>query len=186
MHSSPSTSGAASHASRGAHGDAAPAQADARDERRRRIAELVRERRIASQMELQRLLAREGIVVNQATLSRDVRAMGLLKGREGYELAPEAAAQESDASVALFQALYAWLLSCEPAGNLVVARTPAGGASPLGIALDHAQMKDLAGTIAGDDTLLLVCRSAAAARRVSRSLLALRERRKRPGERSER
>lgn len=149
--------------------------------RRRRIAELVLERRIASQMELQALLARDGVVVNQATLSRDVRAMGLLKGREGYELAPGVAGAggESDASVALYQALHAWLSSCEPAGNLVVARTPAGGAGPLGIALDRAGWKELAGTVAGDDTLLLVCRSAAGARRVARSLVALRERKKR-------
>lgn len=165
MHSSPA-------------GSSTPAELQAA--RRRRIAELVRERRIGSQMELQALLAREGVVVNQATLSRDVRAMGLLKGREGYELAPgvAGAGQESDASVALYQALHAWLSSCEPVGNLVVARTPAGGAGPLGIALDHAGWKELAGTVAGDDTLLLVCRSVAGARRVAKTLVELRERKK--------
>jgi transcriptional regulator of arginine metabolism len=101
---------------------------EARDKRRRRIAELVREKRIKSQFELQDLLAAEGIDVNQATLSRDVRDMRLLKGREGYEVPDDVAAIEADQSIALQQVVHRFLTLASTAQNLVVLRTPAGGA----------------------------------------------------------
>ena len=144
-----------------------------RDARRSRIAELVRERRIASQLELQERLAAEGIDVNQATLSRDVRAMGLRKGPEGYEPPAEPAAVAGDGTLALYSAVHAWMVGAESAGNLVVMKSPAGAASPLAIALDRAGWKDVLGTIAGDDTLLAVCKTDAAARRVARELHSL-------------
>jgi transcriptional regulator of arginine metabolism len=150
-----------------------------REDRRRRIAELVRAKRIHSQFELQELLAGEGIDVNQATLSRDVRDMGLSKSRAGYEIPDEPAAAESDRSIALYQAVHAFLTQSTSTQNLAVLRTPAGGAQALALELDRAAWKGVLGTIAGDDTVLVICRSAADARRVSRDLLAMRDKRKR-------
>lgn len=155
------------------------ADADGREARRHRIAELVHAREVHSQQELGELLARDDIVVNQATLSRDLRAMGLLKGPNGYELPGAAVGERSDASVALHASAQAWLLSATPAENLVVLRTAVGAAQPLALALDRAGMKSILGTVAGDDTILVVCKSATDARRVARQLLELRESRKR-------
>lgn len=150
-----------------------------RDERRARIAALVVSRRVHSQLELSELLAKEGIEVNQATLSRDLRDMGLLKGPSGYELPSEVGPRESDLSLALHNAVHGWLDSAASAENLVVLKTPVGGAQPLAVALDHAQRPGALGTIAGDDTILVVCKSAADARRLVRDLLELRERKRR-------
>jgi transcriptional regulator of arginine metabolism len=152
---------------------------EARDKRRRRIAELVREKRIKSQFELQDLLAAEGIDVNQATLSRDVRDMRLLKGREGYEVPDDVAAIEADQSIALQQVVHRFLTLASTAQNLVVLRTPAGGAQSLAVELDRASWKSVLGTIAGDDTVLVICKGPADARRTARELLALRERKRR-------
>jgi transcriptional regulator of arginine metabolism len=149
-----------------------------RDERRARIAALVRERRIASQAELGELLAAEHIAVNQGTLSRDLRDMGLLKGPGGYELPAERGVAAGDASVALYAAVQSWLVSLVQAQNLVVLKTPIGGASPLAVALDAVGWDEVVGTVAGDDTILIVTPSNAAARRALRALEALKERKK--------
>jgi transcriptional regulator of arginine metabolism len=150
-----------------------------REERRRRIGELVRERAIHSQFELQELLAAEGTDVNQATLSRDVRDMGLLKGRGGYEIPDDAARVETDRSLALYQAVHAFLTQSTSTQNLAVLRTPAGGAATLALELDRASWNGVLGTIAGDDTVLVICKSAAIARRVVRDLERLRGKKKR-------
>lgn len=149
-----------------------------REYRRQRIVELVRQQRVQSQLELQELLAEEDIVVNQATLSRDLRDMGLLKGPEGYELPSDVASRAADESVALYNAVHGWLNSAVVAENLVVLRTPPGGAQPLAVALDRAGWKQVLGTIAGDDTILCICKKPAEARRTARLLLDLRERRR--------
>src|SRR5580765_5206421 len=118
------------------HKAADPTRASQREERRRRIADLVRAKRIHSQFELQELLASEGIEVNQATLSRDVRDMGLLKGREGYEIPGEVGAVAADQSIALYQAVHSFLTQSTCTQNLAVLRTPAGGAQALALELD--------------------------------------------------
>jgi transcriptional regulator of arginine metabolism len=151
----------------------------AREQRRARIAALVRERRIHSQWDLQELLASEGIDANQATLSRDLRDMRVLKGPEGYELPSSAASRSADESTALYSAVHTWLSSAAWAANLAVLKTPAGGASPLAVALDRANWPDVLGTIAGDDTVLVVARSPAGARRLVAELVHLRESKKR-------
>lgn len=151
----------------------------AREQRRQRIAELVRQRRIHSQFELVDLLAELGIAVNQATLSRDLRAMGLLKGPNGYELPTEVQPDAADPSLALVHAVQTWLTGATAAENLVVLRTPVGGAQPLAIALDQAAWKAILGTVAGDDTILVVTKNAAEAKRVTKQLADLKERRRR-------
>ena len=149
-----------------------------REERRTRIAERVRSHRVQNQAELADWLRSEGIEVNQATLSRDLRDMGVLKGPEGYELPQSTSAPSTDGTLALYAAVKNWLASVTPAENLVVVKTPVGGASPLAVALDSAGLADVLGTVAGDDTILIVTRSAPAARQLARELSSLREPRK--------
>jgi transcriptional regulator of arginine metabolism len=145
-----------------------------RDQRRALILSWIRERRVPNQVELLDLLAARGIEVNQATLSRDLRAMGVLKGPDGYELPPDPVASPADdAATALWSAARGWLTSAIPAQNLVVLRTPPGGANPLAIALDRARWREVLGTIAGDDTVIVVARRGVEARRVAKALLDL-------------
>ncbi len=150
-----------------------------REQRRSLILDWVRARRVKNQLELQDLLAARGIEVNQATLSRDLRAMGLLKGPDGYELPPDPTRVADDAAIALWSAVHGWLASATPAQNLAVLRTPPGGANPLAIALDRARWKEVLGTLAGDDTVIVVTRRGADARRVVRALEDLKERKRR-------
>jgi transcriptional regulator of arginine metabolism len=149
-----------------------------RDQRHALILAWVRQRRVRNQLELQDLLAERGIDVNQATLSRDLRAMGLLKGPDGYELPPDPARPVDDTAMALWIAVHSWLASATPAQNLVVLRTPPGGANPLAIALDRARWKEVLGTLAGDDTVLVVTRKGAEARKLVRLLQDLKERKR--------
>jgi len=105
------------------------------------------------------------------TLSRDLRDLGVVKGPDGYEL-PAAGAAPARAEESVWLAARTWLLGATPAQNLVVLRTPAGGAQPLGLAIDKAELAGVVGTIAGDDTVLAVCADAARAKALARELLA--------------
>lgn len=152
------------------HDPPPPASGAGRSERRHLVLELVGKGRIKSQYELQHALAGRGIVVNQATLSRDVHALGLLKGKDGYELPTAGAALVEEAALTLASVVHTWFASAEPAGSLVVVKTPPGGANPLAIAIDRAGWEEIAGTIAGDDTLFVATRSTTDARRVASAL----------------
>lgn len=149
-----------------------------REQRRALILDWVRARRVKNQLKLQELLAARGVEVNQATLSRDLRAMKLLKGPEGYELPPDPTPAVNDAALALWSAVHGWLASATTAQNLVVLRTPPGGANPLAIALDRARWKEVLGTLAGDDTVIVVTRKGADARKLVRSLQDLKGRKR--------
>ncbi|HEB51767.1 MAG TPA: ArgR family transcriptional regulator, partial [bacterium] len=100
---------------------------------------------------------------------RDLRALGVVKTPDGYR-APDAAALAEATGPSLPQAVRSWLLSATPAQNLLVLRTPAGGAQPLGLALDRAALPEVVGTVAGDDTVLVVCRSERRARALAKKL----------------
>jgi transcriptional regulator of arginine metabolism len=113
--------------------------------------------------------------VNQATLSRDLRDMGLVKGPAGYELPRTAAPAAADAAVALVQAVRQWLSTVAIAQNLLVLKTPPAGASPLAVALDRAAPDGMLGSVAGDDTILAVFRNAPSARALARELERTRE-----------
>ena len=135
--------------------------------RQARIVELLLSRPVASQTELGRLLADAGVAVTQATLSRDLEDIGAVKTRTSAGIAytvPEenaprmGTAEQVDARLA--RLLEELLVSAEATGDLVVLRTPPGGAHYLGSALDRAGLPEVAGTIAGDDTVLLVTRCA--------------------------
>lgn len=133
-----------------------PTSTNDRDERRQRILRLLEQERLRNQAELQQRLAAAGFDVNQGTLSRDLRDLGVVKGKDGYEL-PQAPLSPQTSQQSLWHAVHTWLLSATEAQNLVVLRTPAGGAQALGVAIDRAELPGVVGTIAGDDTLLAVC-----------------------------
>lgn len=155
-----------------------PQNGASREARRRLVLDLVGQRRIKSQYELQAELAAHKISVNQATLSRDVRALGLLKGKDGYELPTAQGGASGDTSLALDSAVHAWLGSSSLAGALVVLKTPPSGASPLAIAIDRAGWKDVVGTIAGDDTIFVATRTPSDARRVEAMLVDIKARKR--------
>ena len=136
------------------------------------IRSLIASAEIYSQHELAQLLAREGIEATQATLSRDLAELGVLKGPSGYQLPGAAtAAPAPDASLA--RALRRELLSIAVGGTLVVLKSPVGHGNALGIELDRMRMQGVLGTIAGDDTVFLAASTPAAARRIARELRSL-------------
>jgi transcriptional regulator of arginine metabolism len=135
------------------------------------ILRLINAQRIPSQESLRELLAKEGMEVTQATLSRDVRELRLAKiagpdGVSSYGAPPEPEMLHPP----LDQLVPALLLSVDGVGPLLVARTPPGSAEALGGALDKAVWEGVMGTIAGDDTLLIIAKSERSRREVSRRL----------------
>jgi transcriptional regulator of arginine metabolism len=139
--------------------------------RQARICSLLTSRDVRSQAELGRLLAAEGVEVTQATLSRDLEEIRAVKVRRAgagtvYAVpdAPpgpllRALADSTDARISRLAAEL--LVSVEASANLVVLRTPPGGAHLLASAIDRAELHDVIGTIAGDDTVLVVARDPA-------------------------
>ena len=123
--------------------------------RQGQILRLVTGQRIASQEELRRRLAAQKMRVTQATLSRDLQELRLVKTHEGYKQ-PSALPQEPAPLPPLAHALGEFLLDIRPAENLLVLKTPPGGAQPLAAAVDAAKFPEVAGTIAGDDTVLII------------------------------
>lgn len=118
------------------------------------ILRLVSSERISNQEDLRRRLAQQRMRVTQATLSRDLHELKLIKTSEGYRAAT---ALTEDASVPpLTRALREFLLDIRPAENLLVLKTPPSGAQPLAAAVDGAKFPEIAGTIAGDDTVLII------------------------------
>ena len=153
--------------------------------RQQRIADLLARTPVPSQTRLAELLADDGIDVTQATLSRDLVQMGAVRVRgpqgqlvyavpsEGGDRTPRPADPSTDARLAKVAGEV--LVSAEASANLVVLRTPPGAASYLASALDHADSTDLLGTIAGDDTVLLVSRDPTGGAALAARLLALAE-----------
>jgi transcriptional regulator of arginine metabolism len=121
--------------------------------RQGRILKLVRSRHIHTQEELANVLHEVGIAATQVTLSRDIRELGLVKTSHGYaETAQAAAPAGPDVGTIARESL----LDVRVAQNLLVLRTPPAMANPLASALDHAEWPEVTGTIAGDDTVLVV------------------------------
>jgi transcriptional regulator of arginine metabolism len=140
-------------------------------ERRRHIARLLNERGVASQKELVGLLAAAGQAVAQATVSRDLDEMGAVKIRRNghvvYALADTPpGALPGPAGDSLRRLLAGSMGDLESSGNLVVVHTPPGHAAMVASAIDRVGMDGIAGTIAGDDTILVVCRQGVRAKSV--------------------
>jgi transcriptional regulator of arginine metabolism len=110
---------------------------------------------IASQEELRRKLAAEKLRVTQATLSRDIQELRLVKTQAGYRSA-SALPQDVAPLPQLTRALSEFLRDIRPAVNMLVLKTPPSGAQPLAAAVDAAKFPEVAGTIAGDDTVRII------------------------------
>ena len=129
--------------------------------RQEQILKLVRSRQIHTQEELAGALRAQGISATQVTLSRDIRDLGLVKTPRGYSQTPAATAPIAPS----FDSVAGeFLLDVRLAQNLLVLRTPPGHANALASALDHADWPEVIGTIAGDDTVLVVAPDEKAAR----------------------
>jgi len=116
---------------------------------------------VTNQDALRRQLGRRGLNVTQATLSRDLRELRLVKTAQGYR--PLAAVvEESPAVSSITRAVSEFLVDIRPAQNLLVLKTPPGGAQPLAAAVDAERWSEVAGTLAGDDTVLIITPSRSA------------------------
>jgi transcriptional regulator of arginine metabolism len=128
----------------------------AKQQRQRLIADWLRQHRIGSQEELVARLDLAGVSATQATVSRDLDELGAVRVRGGgamhYRLADQA---EATGSGRLDRLLAEWVTDIVPAGNLVVLRTPPGSANLVANAIDAARIEEVAGTIAGDDTIFV-------------------------------
>lgn len=153
--------------------------------RRDRIVQLLGRHRVSSQAALRDLLAGEGFDVTQATVSRDLDEIGAVKllgpdGQPVYAL-PEVAGQQgarlpenpSAAHARMARLLGELLVSADASANIAVLRTPPGAAQFLAAAIDHAAPPEVVGTIAGDDTVVMVSREAAGGAALARTMLDL-------------
>jgi transcriptional regulator of arginine metabolism len=140
------------------------------------IRELVERETITSQEQLRARLHERGIEATQATLSRDIRELGLVKRpADGAYRSPAmvTAGDMVQARTGLARATAEFLRRQEVVGNMVVLRTDPGQAQTLAVAIDRAQPSHIVGTIAGDDTILVICRSAEGAEAVADEFAAL-------------
>ena len=129
-----------------------------RNERHAAILRLVHEQPLSTQTELADALRREGYEVVQTTVSRDIHELGLIKVRHASGRLVYAFPEDGAYSEELSEALTRWALTVEASGNLVVMTTPYGYASALAQAVDVGRHPHIAGTIAGENTVLLVSR----------------------------
>jgi transcriptional regulator of arginine metabolism len=139
-------------------------------ERQESILEIIKGNRVMNQMELRNHLAAHGIDVTQATLSRDLRDLRIVKVPRaeggGYYSLPD----EWEHAPPLETLLPTLFVSAEGTGNLLVVRTLTGGAQAVALGIDWEEWPEVLGTIAGDDTILLILREAAALETISSRL----------------
>jgi transcriptional regulator of arginine metabolism len=132
----------------------------AKNQRQHRIARLLETRSVANQSQLVQLLSDEGVVATQATVSRDLDELGAVKvrvpGGETVYAVPELPKDQLAPEEHLKRVLGDWVVEVSHSLNLVVLRTPPGSAHVVGSALDRAGLDGLVGTVAGDDTVLVV------------------------------
>ena len=134
--------------------------------RQKVILDLLERGPVASQEELQRALNRRGLRVGQATLSRDIRDLGLVKTATGYAQ-PQGEPSSESALPPVSRLVREFVLEVRPAQNLLVIKTTVGSAQPVAAALDGEDWPEAVGTIAGDDTILIVCPDKRAASRLA-------------------
>jgi transcriptional regulator of arginine metabolism len=138
--------------------------------RQGQILKLIRAKKINTQEEIAHELSKQGIAATQVTLSRDIRDLRLVKTREGYQ---EMAAEETGPEFALLAAEF--LLDVLIAQNLVILKTSPGHANSVAVALDGERWPGVVGTIAGDDTILVIAPDNATAESVQEKLLGMLE-----------
>jgi transcriptional regulator of arginine metabolism len=132
--------------------------------RKGRIVEIVRKQAVRSQEELAELLERDGIEATQATLSRDIRELGLVKVRGGYQLPGEVHSTPPDEL--LRRAFEQFVIRTAVSGNMLMIKTSPGNAHSIAVVLDAAQWPEVLGTVAGDDTVFILLRNSRFGKRV--------------------
>ncbi|CAN2194125.1 ArgR Arginine repressor [Candidatus Nanopelagicaceae bacterium] len=141
--------------------------------RRAKAISLIKSNQIRSQSDLVKALKKAGYDVTQATASRDLEEIGAIRGRGADGESIYQIAESQDGSISRSMPVPASLiLSVESSGNLAVIRTPPGGAQLLASSLDHSGISSIIGTIAGDDTVLVVSRKATGGAQLAKELEA--------------
>ncbi len=137
-----------------------------KEKRHRKIRDLIRTKNIGTQSELAELLSKARFTVTQSSVSRDLERLGVIKVNNFYAL-PETSEERSESG----------LLSLEPAGeNLIVARCASGLASAVAVKIDGAQIVEIVGTIAGDDTIFIAVKNTKAQKATMKSVWKIFER----------
>lgn len=137
----------------------------AKERRQNALAQIIRSDVVSSQGDLADRLAAKGFAVTQATVSRDLEQIGAVKARRAGRLSYVLPDEVRDSSGPRLESmLRQWVSSIDVAMNMVVMKTPPGSAHLIGVALDKSDMDKIVGTICGDDTLFVACRSTSAAK----------------------
>ncbi|MFZ6002699.1 MAG: arginine repressor [Actinomycetota bacterium] len=149
----------------------------AKPQRQHRIARLLAEQAVTSQAHLVDLLAADGVRATQATVSRDLEDLGAIKvrvpGGETVYAIPELPTEQRAPEDHLRRVFGDWVVEVAHSGNIVVLRTPPGSAHVVGSALDRSGLPEVLGTVAGDDTLLVVVTEEAGGAAVAKQLADL-------------
>ena len=140
--------------------------------RHKAILDLLDDGPVESQDSLQHSLVRKGFDVGQATLSRDIRELKLVKGREGYRRAGESLGAES-VLPSVMHLVHQFVVEIHQAQNLLVVKTTVGAAQPVAAALDASRWPEVVGTLAGDDTVLVIASDKKKAQVLTRRIRAL-------------
>lgn len=146
-------------------------------QRQHKITRFLENESVTSQAQLVDLLAGDGVVATQATVSRDLDELGAVKvrvpGGETVYAIPELPKDQVTTDDHLRRVLGDWVADVAHSGNLVVVRTPPGSAHVVGSAVDRAGLPGILGTVAGDDTLIIVAAAGAGGAKVARQLSEL-------------
>lgn len=149
----------------------------AKPQRQHRIARLLAEQAVTSQGHLVDLLAADGVRATQATVSRDLEDLGAIKvrvaGGETVYAIPELPTEQRAPEDHLRRVFGDWVVEVAHSGNIVVLRTPPGSAHVVGSALDRSGLPEILGTVAGDDTLIVVVTEEAGGAAVAKQLADL-------------
>ena len=146
-------------------------------QRQHRIEQLIEQNSVTSQGQLVELLAKSGVDATQATVSRDLEEIGAVKvrsaGGEPVYAVPELPKDRVAPEEHLRRVLGDWVVDVDSSSNLVVVRTPPGSAHVVASALDRASLKEILGTVAGDDTIIVVAAEKTGGSALARRLSAL-------------
>jgi len=151
----------------------------AKPQRQHRVARILSSQAVTSQARVVELLAAEGVVATQATVSRDLEDLGALKvrtaqGESVYAIPDQTSGRTAPAPEDhLRRVMGEWVVEIAHSANIVVLRTPPGSAHVVGSAIDRAGLPSVLGTVAGDDTLLLVVSDRTGGEKVAKRLSAL-------------
>ena len=149
----------------------------AKPQRQHRVARILAQRAVTSQAQVVDLLAAEGVVATQATVSRDLEELGAVKvrsaGGESVYAIPEEPGNRPAPEEHLRRVMGEWVVEVSHSANIVVLRTPPGSAHVVGSAIDRAGLPGVLGTVAGDDTLFVVASEGDGGEAVARTLSGL-------------